>query len=84
MRAVSILKHLMDVCPFRVGQTVRVRQGSDAWRSDWRGVYVITGIRWEYQRANGQLSIELATDDEIERGYGATDDFRVDDLEPVT
>jgi hypothetical protein len=47
-------------------------------------VYVITGIRWEYQRANVQLSIELATDDEIERGYGATDDFRVDDLEPVT
>lgn len=77
-----IERHLIDICPFRLGQRVRVND-KYIYHNEWHGVFVITGMRWEYQKANGQINIEIASDDEIERGYGSTDGFSPNDLEPI-
>ena|ERR1700723_3412349 len=79
----DIQRHLVDICPFRVGQRVTVKPGN-GWRMDWiGGEWVIVGITWEYQRGDGRLNIAIASDDEIEHGHGASDGFRPDDLLPV-
>ena len=81
----NIEKHLIEICPFRLGQSVRIKPDPfGGWQNDWTGyTMVIVGMRWEYQRGEGKINIELASDSEIERGFGATDGFSVDDLEPV-
>lgn len=79
-------KHMHDVCPFRIGSRVRVKQDANSmWKSDWPNVYVVTGLHWDYQRGAGHdINVTLATDDEIENNLGDTDGFKVDDLEPAT
>lgn len=67
-----------------VGATVRVKPGPGDWRSDWRGEYVVVGIAWEYQTPGDRLNIAIASEDEIARGYGSTDGFRVEDLEVIS
>src|SRR3546814_17752367 len=73
------MKHMHDIVPFRIGSRVRVRP-ENKYASDWPDVCVVTGMRWEYQRGNGRVNIEIATDDDIKHGYGATDGWRADDL----
>ena len=81
MTASRMEKHLMEISPFRLGSRVRVAP-SFKYSGEWKSVYVVTGLRWEYQKGP-DINIEIAGDDDIERGCGATDGFRVADLEPV-
>ena len=72
--------NLPDVlCEFRVGQRVQVTID----RSDWPGLWIITGIRWEYQRGEHKINIEIASEDEIQHGMGATDGWNPSDLAPA-
>lgn len=67
---------------FQVGQLVRIKQGEGAaaWQADWKEVYVITGIRHEYQAGDGtRINYSLATLDEMQHRLGDTDGF----YEPV-
>lgn len=74
----------LEVCPFRVGHRVTVSP-NNKFAGDWPGEYIITAIRWEYQRGDGHgLNISIASDDEIVARDGDTSDFRVDDLIPVS
>lgn len=76
-------RHMVDICPFRVGQRVTVKPGA-GWRTDWiNGEWIIVGIRWDYQRGDGRIDITIASDDEIAHGRGASDGFRPVDLLPV-
>lgn len=80
----TILRHMHEICPFRIGSRVRVKQDSRAWTSDWQGIFVIVLIEWDYRRGRGDgINIGIASDDEIEHRLGYTDDFHVDDLEPA-
>ena len=82
MMAYDIMKQMIEICPWRIGQRVTVKS-SHKYAEDFRGVWVITGLRWEYQRGNGQINVEIACDDDIQRGCGATDGWSVDDFNPV-
>jgi hypothetical protein len=74
---------MMEVHPFRVGQRVRVSP-SCQYAGDWREEYIITSIRWDYQRGAGNgVNISIASEDEIVHRDGDTDGFRPQDLEPV-
>lgn len=72
---------LRDPCPFTLGQRVKVRLTVPN-ASEWRGVFLITGLRWEYQK-EGLINVEIALEDDIKLGLGAVDGFSVYDLEPV-
>ncbi len=71
-------------CPFRLGQRVSVNPASQ-YGGDWPGVYIVTGVRWDYQRgATGrEINISIASEDEIVRRDGDTDGWSPDDLSPA-
>jgi len=73
-----IEKQMVEICPFRIGQRVEVSPKCK-YADEWRGVYVIVGMRWEYQRS-AEINIEIASDEDIQRSYGSTDGFRPADL----
>lgn len=78
----NIMNHMHDIVPFRIGQKVRIKP--DPFRDKyWSGEWVVVGIVWEYQKGNGSVNIWIASHHDIEHGFGATDGFSVDDLEPV-
>lgn len=71
---------------FQVGQYVRVKQdeGAEPWQTDWRDIYVITGMRHEYQAGDGtRINYSLATVDEINHKLGDTDGFYEKVLTPA-
>lgn len=71
-------KHLMDITPWHLGSRVKVNP-EYRYASEWRGVYVVVGMRWNY--ASGSfVNIEIASDEEIQAGYGSTDGFGWADL----
>lgn len=74
-------KHLMDIVPYRLGSRVRVVR-SHRYASEWPDIYVVTGMRWEYQ-IGPWINIELAEDRDIENGSPAADGWHVEDLEPA-
>jgi hypothetical protein len=80
--SVSILRQMVEICPWRIGSRVTVKQGH-VYATDFPGVWVVVGLRWEYQRGDGHINVEIASDSEIQRGAGATDGWSVDDFEPT-
>lgn len=77
----DIMKQMHEVVPFRIGSRVRVGGSYKLWR-DWPGVYVVTGLNWDYQRGQ-KINVTIASDLEIQAGHVATDGWSVDDLEPA-
>lgn len=76
-------RQCIEVCPFRVGHRVRVKD-SYLHAGDWRGEYVIVSLTWEYQKGDGHdINVGIASDDEIINRHGWTDGFKVKDIEPV-
>jgi len=67
-------------CDFSVGQPVRIMSASNGEDPD--KVWFITGIQWRHQRGRTDFGwdITLASREDIERGYGATDGFRPEEL----
>jgi|KBSMisStandDraft_5_1062788.scaffolds.fasta_scaffold6421170_1 hypothetical protein len=78
----KVLRLMRDICPWKIGDTVVVKR-SHQYADDFRGVWIITGMRWEYQRGDGKINIEIASENEILHGHGATDCWSVDDFEPA-
>jgi hypothetical protein len=78
--AYDIMRQMVEICPWRIGQRVTVKS-SHKYVRDFPGVWVITGLRWECQRGNGEINVEIACDDDIQHGHGATDGWRVDDFD---
>lgn len=77
---------MMEVCPFRLGQKVLVRQSdSKPWSSDWANeAYIITGMSWDYRKGDGsRINISIAGEEDIVHRNGDTDGFDVDDLEAI-
>lgn len=68
-----------DFCPFGIGQAVTVRP-DHRHAADFPGVWIVTGVRWDYQRAIARVDVAIATAAEIMRGAGSTDGWLVDDL----
>lgn len=83
MEAISATERLQrlmhDVCPLKIGDLVKVSPKC-RYAADWPGTYIVTGMRWEYQRRAGAINLAIAAEDEIVRGDGETDGFSVDDL----
>ncbi|ARQ95390.1 hypothetical protein [Bradyrhizobium phage BDU-MI-1] len=77
----ELMRQMIQICPFRMGSRVRVRPEAK-YGADWPGEYVIVSMVWEYQHTH-EINIGIASDEEIRKGYGYTDGFNVDDLEPV-
>jgi hypothetical protein len=72
-----------EICPFRIGSRVAVAP-TNQFAGEWRGKYIVTGIRWEYQIGEGTgINISIAHPDDIAGRYGDTDGWRVDDLIPA-
>lgn len=71
----------VEPVPFRIGSRVKI---NPAYRhaSEWRGVFIVTGMRWEYQRGS-EVNIEITDEDSVIRGHGSTDGFRPADLLPA-
>ena len=80
--ALTIEKHMRDICPFRIGQRVRVAP-TYRYASFFPDVYVVIGMRWEIELGGGAVSIKLANDANIEQGCGHVGKFRPDDLVPA-
>lgn len=78
---------MIEVCPFRVGSRVLVRQGVTMpnWAKDWANeTYTVTGIHWDYQKSDGsRVNISIAGEEDIVHRNGDTDGFEVDHLEPL-
>jgi hypothetical protein len=74
-------KHMHDICPFRIGQRVRV---ASTYRNAefFPDVYVVIGIRWELELGDGAVSIKLANYVNIEQGSGYVGKFLSNDLVP--
>lgn len=69
----------IEDCPFKIGDRVVVSP-SNRYAGEWIGEYIITGMRWEYQRGHGdEINIAVASDPEIEGGHGDTDGWRPSD-----
>jgi len=68
------------VCPFQIGQRVRVRETAQ-YASDFPDDAYVVGIVWEYQKLPARYNIWLANAGEIAGGLGATDGWRPEDLE---
>jgi len=77
----DLRKHLTEIVPFRLGSRVTVNPTAK-YSSDWPGVYVVTGMHWDYQRGR-VVNIEIASDDDIQHRYGPTDGWSVEDLAPA-
>lgn len=83
MAGENIEKLMHDICPFRIGQRVRVSPNYkfEEWLD---GVFVVVSLDWEYQKGDGHpINIGIASDDEITARLGATDGFSPDDLIPA-
>lgn len=64
----------------RIGSRVRI-SSSSKYAADWPGEYIVTGVRWLYQRGRGQgLDIEIASEEDVRHQYGATSGWSVDDI----
>ena len=72
---------LTEFAPFQVGDEVCVNV-SCKYAGEWPGTYVVTGIVWDY-RGSGRLNIWIASQGEIDNGYGDTDGWNVEDLNLV-
>lgn len=81
--AQGIKKKAILSCPWRIGQHVIVKQ-SHKYARQFRGIWVITGLRLEYKRRKGSINVTVAREDDIRRGYAGTDGWSVDtfDLPP--
>ena len=51
----KVLRLMRDICPWKIGDTVVVKR-SHQYADDFRGVWIITGMRWEYQRGDGKIT----------------------------
>ena len=80
--ALTIEKHMHDICPFTIGQRVRVAS-TYRYASLFPDVYVVIGIRWEIELGDGTVSIKLAKDIHIAQGCGQVGKFLPDDLVPA-
>ena len=78
----EIYKFMREPCPWHIGSRVTVKR-THPYASDFPGVWCVTGLRWEYQRGDGRINVEIADDDDIRHGLGATDGWHVDDFEPA-
>ena len=77
------IEKLIEECPFQIGQRVAVRD-SAPYAGEWRGEFIITGIRWEYRQGMcDQLNISLASEDEINQQCGDCDGWRPQHLKAV-
>lgn len=70
-------------CEFQVGQAVHVAEPSHGEDPDQ--VLFISGIEWRHQRdrADHGWNITVVSRADVERGYGATDGYRPEDLRPA-
>lgn len=69
-------------CEFSIGQPVRLAHPYPEMDPDT--VFYITGISWEHRMAPFHgWNIEVATKEDIQKGYGQTDGYRPDDLQPL-
>ena len=71
--------HLIEILcpPFEVGQKVRIKE--DGGHGE---VYRVIGINYEHRMVSGQgWNIHIATETDIDKGYGGTDGFGAGDLE---
>jgi hypothetical protein len=86
MRAHDVERTLVlmrDICPFRVGNKVRIKD-TVPFAAEWRGVHIVTGIRWEYRKGDGAgINISIASEEEMVAGRGDTDGWSPDDLMPA-
>jgi hypothetical protein len=72
-----------DICPYRVGSRVRVAETNE-YAKEWPGIYVVTCIRWEFQKGDGTaINISIASDLELQAKNGDTDGWSSDDLLPA-
>jgi hypothetical protein len=69
----------IPTCPFCIGQRVTVLPENPDY-DEWPGEFVVTAIRWEYQRDDSRIVIAIASDDEIRRGHGSSDGFEPSEL----
>lgn len=76
-------RQMIEVCPFRLGQRVTVSPDY-IYAGDWRDVYVIVGLQWDYNKGAGHsVNVAIASDDEIIHRHGWTDGFALKDLVPA-
>lgn len=76
----SWMRLFHEVCPLKIGDTVSVSPNF-IHAGDWRGRYIVTGMRWEYQRGAGHdINISIASEEEICARDGDTDGFEPRDL----
>jgi hypothetical protein len=80
--ALTIEKHMHDICPFKIGQRVRVAP-TYRYAAFFSEVYVVIGMRWEIELGDGSISIKIANDVNIEQACGHVGKFRPDDLVPA-
>lgn len=73
-----------DICPFCLGQRVRVSQTYPYASTYQDDTYRITQITHEYRRGAYNVNIAIATDAEIASHVGSTDGFASTDLTPTT
>lgn len=70
-------------CPLNIGQRITVSPNCP-FAPDWRGEYIVTAIRWEYQCADGRwINISIASEEDIANRRGSVDGWTVTDLIPV-
>ena len=74
-------KHMHDICPFRIGQRVRVAS-TYRYAGFFPDVYVVIGIRWELELGDGSVSVRLANYVNIEQGSAYVGKFLSNDLVP--
>jgi hypothetical protein len=75
-------KYLHHICPFKIGQRVRVTP-TYRYAAFFPDEYIVIGIRWEIELGDGTVSIKLAKDIHIAQGCGQVGKFHCDDLMPA-
>lgn len=82
----ATVRQAIDVCEIKLGSRVRVLPTAK-YSSEWEGEYIVVSMTWRYQDAGpsvmNNIDIGIATEEDIERRYGYTDGFSLDDLELV-
>jgi len=74
---------MYEICPFRIGNRVRVSP-TYKYSNEWPDTYIVTGVRWAYQKGTGELiDISIASEEEIIERRSDTDGWRPDDLLPA-